>query len=295
MTGQGTPHAAAPGRQHTEFHPGYIWVALATAIVAGFAIGAYLAFVVGYGFPLGAGFSSLIQVHGHVQLVGWAGLFIMGVSLYFIPRLASVPLPHSRWIAPMLWLMATGLFLRGIHTTDDTTKTTAGVGAVILRGSLKSGTTAGACGADANIVTIDNNGTTRFIFDAEGSGHADVEFTTFDKYDDLLALDQLQVIAGESQARLTPDRYGGNALEYNRERFESMGIVGKDSWHIENGKLRCMVNTTKLSMLHHGAILQLADRVLDLESENRALKKLIGGAWTWPKLASSSPTPSLPG
>lgn len=103
--------------QHAAFHAGYIWAALAIAIFAGFAIGAYLAFVIGYGFPLGEGFSSLIQTHGHLQLVGWAGLFIMGVSLHFLPRLASVPLPSPRRIDRILWLMATGLFLRALGQT----------------------------------------------------------------------------------------------------------------------------------------------------------------------------------
>ncbi|MFN3477086.1 MAG: hypothetical protein ACK4Z6_05975, partial [Candidatus Methylomirabilales bacterium] len=103
--------------RYVPFPVGYIWAALAIAIVAGFAIGAYLAFVIGYGFPLGAGFSSLIQTHGHLQLVGWAGLFIMGVSLHFLPRLASVPLPSPRRIDRVLWLMATGLFLRALGQT----------------------------------------------------------------------------------------------------------------------------------------------------------------------------------
>ncbi len=103
--------------QHAEFHSGYIWAALTAASVAGFAIGAYLAFVIGYGAPIGRGFYSLIQTHGHVQLVGWAGLLIMGISLHFIPRLASVPLPRARWIDRILWLMATGLFLRALGQT----------------------------------------------------------------------------------------------------------------------------------------------------------------------------------
>ena len=36
----------------------------------------------------------------------------MGTSLHFIPRLASVPLAHPRWIGGILWLMGTGLLLR---------------------------------------------------------------------------------------------------------------------------------------------------------------------------------------
>lgn len=99
-------------KQHAEFHLGLIWAALATAIFAGFGIGSHLAFVIGFGFPLGVSFPAMIQAHGHAQLVGWAGLFVVGTSLHFIPRLASVPLGHARWVGAILWTMATGLFLR---------------------------------------------------------------------------------------------------------------------------------------------------------------------------------------
>ncbi|MFQ5961319.1 MAG: hypothetical protein ACE5MG_07965, partial [Candidatus Methylomirabilales bacterium] len=103
------PIVSDPKTRQAEFQVGYIWVALATAICAGFAIGAHLAFVIGFDFPLGKGFFSFIQTHGHLQLVGWTGLFIIGISLHLIPRLTSVPLAHPQWIPPILWLMAAGL------------------------------------------------------------------------------------------------------------------------------------------------------------------------------------------
>ncbi len=71
------------------------------------------------------------------------------------------------------------LFLGGAGVTDDTTKSTAGGGYIELRAMKKSGTTVGLCGADANLVIIQNLTATRFIFDAEGTGHADVAWTTF--------------------------------------------------------------------------------------------------------------------
>ncbi|MDE2059703.1 MAG: hypothetical protein KGL31_11375 [candidate division NC10 bacterium] len=104
-------------KQYAEFHSGFIWTSLTTAIVGGFAFGAYLAVVIGYGLPAGQGFYALIQTHGHLQLVGWAGVFIMGISLHFIPRLASFPLPHPERINYILWLMAPGLLLRAIGGT----------------------------------------------------------------------------------------------------------------------------------------------------------------------------------
>jgi len=100
--------------KQTKFAIGYVWVALTTAIIAGFSIGAHLTAVVGFGFPLGKGFYSFIQTHGHVQLVGWAGMFIIGVSLHFIPRLASTPISQPQWLQRILWLIATGLLLRSI-------------------------------------------------------------------------------------------------------------------------------------------------------------------------------------
>ncbi|MFQ5802540.1 MAG: hypothetical protein ACE5JQ_06560 [Candidatus Methylomirabilales bacterium] len=108
------PIISDPKTRQAEFHIGYIWVALAMAVCAGFAIGAHTSFVIGFDFPLGKGFYSFIQTHGHLQLVGWAGLFIIGISLHLIPRLASVPLSHPRWIPWILWLMAAGLLLRSI-------------------------------------------------------------------------------------------------------------------------------------------------------------------------------------
>ncbi len=112
MTENEISRVAALEEQHAEFHPGFIWLALATAIFAGFGIGGHLAFLIGFEFPLKASFTSMVQAHGHAQLVGWAGLFVIGTSLHFIPRLSSVRLPHQRWIGAVLWLIGTGLLLR---------------------------------------------------------------------------------------------------------------------------------------------------------------------------------------
>lgn len=106
-----------PELKQAESQIAYIWVALTTALFAGFDIGAHLTFVIGYDYPLGKGYHSFIQTHGHVQLVGWAGLFIMGISLHFIPRLLGVPLSRPSWIKQILWLMGISLLLRTIGQT----------------------------------------------------------------------------------------------------------------------------------------------------------------------------------
>jgi uncharacterized protein involved in response to NO len=100
--------------KHTPFSQGFIWGALLVALGAGFAIGAHMTFVLGFDFPLGKGFASFIQIHGHAQLVGWVGLVIMGISLHFIPRLAGVPIARPQWLNRILCLMLIGLALRSI-------------------------------------------------------------------------------------------------------------------------------------------------------------------------------------
>jgi uncharacterized protein involved in response to NO len=100
--------------KQATFAPGFIWAALGAALGAGFPIGAHLTFVMGFGFPISAGYASFVQTHGHVQLVGWVGLFVMGVSLYFIPRLAGIPIARSWWQPCLVWLMGAGLVIRTI-------------------------------------------------------------------------------------------------------------------------------------------------------------------------------------
>ena len=87
------------------------------AIGAGFSIGGHLSFVLGFGFPIRPAFASFMQTHGHVQLVGWTGLLIMGVSLHFLPRLAGIPLEHPHRIPWLLRLMLWGLVLRIVGQT----------------------------------------------------------------------------------------------------------------------------------------------------------------------------------
>ncbi len=103
---------AARPLKHLEFHVAFLTAALAVAIFGGFAIATYLALALGFGLPLGSVYPALIQAHGHAQLLGWAGLFIIGVSLHFVPRLASVPIARPRWIGCLLWLIIGGLIFR---------------------------------------------------------------------------------------------------------------------------------------------------------------------------------------
>lgn len=77
---------------HAPLALGFVWTALASALSVGFGAAALLAALLGFELPLEDWWLPLVQVHGFAQAFGWLGLFIMGVSLYFVPRFSGTPL-----------------------------------------------------------------------------------------------------------------------------------------------------------------------------------------------------------
>ena len=68
----------------------------------GFALASVLTLSPALGVPLGTWWAATVQTHGHLQLFGWAGLFVAGVALYFLPRLRGTPLA---WPALLPWIL----------------------------------------------------------------------------------------------------------------------------------------------------------------------------------------------
>ena len=132
----------------------------------------------------------------------------------------------------------------------DTTKTTNARAIAEISAKIKSGTGSGDAGTDANLLSIrTGSALARFIFDQEGTAHADVAWTTFDEHDDIALLHDIE-------ATMVPDIFG-KAMKYDQAYLQKLGIIGEGSIRKEGGKTRGMINTTKLQMLHHGAIRQV--------------------------------------
>ena len=135
-----------------------------------------------------------------------------------------------------------------------------------------------ALASNGNMVTMQSECNTRFIFDIEGSGHSDVEWIT---YDDHCDIELLRGMHGE----LTTDYKTsfGQDMMYNLCKYEELGLVGKDSVHWEDRpdgrhQLRGMVNFTTIAMVHHSTIIQMADRFNDrLDGIETQLKALTEG------------------
>jgi len=141
-----------------------------------------------------------------------------------------------------------GMRLRGIAYNDDTGKATSANAYIEMNALKRASTSAGAVGSDGNLVVIQNDGTTRFIFDAEGSFHADVESTTFDSYNDAALVRAFDLSHGKGVIATQFDEF----VDYNHETLADLKLVGRD----EDGSPNKMVNVTKMQQLHNGAIWQ---------------------------------------
>ncbi|MHB8632037.1 MAG: hypothetical protein ACYC9W_08935, partial [Candidatus Limnocylindria bacterium] len=88
---------------------------LLLAVTVGFSLGLWLLLARVWGVSLfGANWLVLVQVHGLLQLFGFAGLFAMGVALHALPRFrgAASP-PTALWLTAYLGILG-GLALRAV-------------------------------------------------------------------------------------------------------------------------------------------------------------------------------------
>src|SRR5215212_4002769 len=92
----------------------FVWSALVLAAVLGFGLGALLFAAPLLGWPLGRWWQAAAQVHAHEFLFGWAGLMVLGVGFYFLPRLRGRALTNPEQAAAVLWLLLGGLLLRAL-------------------------------------------------------------------------------------------------------------------------------------------------------------------------------------
>jgi hypothetical protein len=148
-----------------------------------------------------------------------------------------------------------GILLIGSSPADVDTKGTGSYGVLRMRANKTNSATVQACGSNANLVTIDNNGTTRFIFDAEGDSHQDVgtAWTNFDNENDAMISRSLGVV-------MNPDTIIGTKWDdWGRDHKEDLvrcGIMPEITpEQIKKGE-RPLVNTTQVMRLHNGAIWQ---------------------------------------
>lgn len=106
--------ACAPGTSPAprNLFPSFVFTALTLAVTLGVSMGGWalwrMAFATGTVLP------SHLQVHSHVQLVGFAGLFILGVALQAVPRILGVAPASRQPILTVLFGIGGGALLRAV-------------------------------------------------------------------------------------------------------------------------------------------------------------------------------------
>jgi uncharacterized protein involved in response to NO len=88
--------------------------ALLLGVCGGFTLATILTLSYALALPLGSWWAALAQAHGHLQLYGWAGLFVLGITLHFLPRLRGTPLAAPALVPWLLGAQVVSLCLRAV-------------------------------------------------------------------------------------------------------------------------------------------------------------------------------------
>jgi len=109
-----SPVASAPpsAARPRDIFPLFVKTSLAIALTAGFSLGTVMILFPPLGGTLGAWWLPHVQVHGHAQIMGWVGLFIMGIAYHAMPRMKATSLPSRRLAYLSYGLVLAGLLLR---------------------------------------------------------------------------------------------------------------------------------------------------------------------------------------
>jgi uncharacterized protein involved in response to NO len=94
-----------PERQAARFLAAFILTGLVFVLLPGTLLGVWNLLTIA-GEHTGSGASAaLIQAHGQAQLLGWVGTFILGISLYVLPKISgrSIARPDLVWLDWALW------------------------------------------------------------------------------------------------------------------------------------------------------------------------------------------------
>jgi len=87
-------------------------LAIIIALAGGFALGTLVAFARLGGWGLGGRLGAAVQAHGHAQLLGWAGLFTVGMASRLVPRFAGAPAMRPLPLCASSLALAAGVAVR---------------------------------------------------------------------------------------------------------------------------------------------------------------------------------------
>jgi len=114
------PVGVEPAHQHVAtYEAPYRWfiaASLTLGIGGGFMLAMLLPLARAFEWQWGAGVRSqaLVEAHGQLQLIGFGGLFVMGMALRLMPRFSGRPLAYHALVPWLIPAVASSLILRSV-------------------------------------------------------------------------------------------------------------------------------------------------------------------------------------
>lgn len=99
-----------PERRAAKALAAFVLTGLAFLALPGTFLGVWNLIVISKHRAATAASTAWIQAHGHAQLFGWVGTFILGISLYVLPKFRGHPLRDFKvvWVIWALWTAGVG-------------------------------------------------------------------------------------------------------------------------------------------------------------------------------------------
>ena len=160
--------------------------------------------------------------------------------------------------------------------TFDTGKGTGDHGCINLDANKHDGSNGGeTITSNGNMVTISNDNSVRFIFDAEGDFHADSSSTTFDSYEDAQLVRAYDLSHGKGVIASQFDKF----VQYNTGDLTDAGLVGRitSKYNKDGTKANPLINMSGFMRLHNGAIWQQYEKHQNLAKAVYELAKVAVG------------------
>src|SRR5262245_5087499 len=104
---------AAPAWEDSAYRP-FFKAGIAVVLTLGAVWGAYLLLRIGLSGTFTAAGIHEVNAHGHAQIFGWVGLFVMGFAYQAFPRFKHADLAYPRLAFATFWLMLFGLVVRSV-------------------------------------------------------------------------------------------------------------------------------------------------------------------------------------
>ena len=162
--------------------------------------------------------------------------------------------------------------INGYVNNDNSTQNATGNGAFHFQASKKTGSDVTVMGANANLMVVSNNGSTRFIVDEDGDVLHDGSASAYDSYNDAHLVRAMDLERADPATIINSkwDKF----VDYNFDDLKKTGIFGYQSDEDYEAGKKPFIKMGALQRLHNGAIWQqyekhqqLLEAVYDLAKE----------------------------